>query len=316
MILALINKGVGSYGLGGTALSPSDLMLVTGNSSGGTGGITVETDPTVPSHVKTITTTNISEWNSAYGWGNHAGLYKLASYVPAWADITGKPVFTRTVDGLVPASGGSGVVRFLREDGNWAEPPSSGGSGSETDPTVPSHVKTITTGEKSNWNTAYSWGNHASVGYITQTVADGRYIRKMNQIVSASGVKDWSGLYIGTSLAYSSNSTGSTGFPSEFGATISFSWGQDAAANNGNRGRDVDLWKKNGGDELWFRGYSISSGNALSWKQFWHSGNVANPVSGTNGAATTTPTTIWVGTAAEAPAVGSRNPNTIYFLTT
>ena len=34
-----------------------------------------ETDPTVPSHVKGITTTNISNWNTAYGWGDHAGLY-------------------------------------------------------------------------------------------------------------------------------------------------------------------------------------------------------------------------------------------------
>ena len=34
-----------------------------------------ETDPTVPSWVKAITTTDIANWNSAYSWGNHAGLY-------------------------------------------------------------------------------------------------------------------------------------------------------------------------------------------------------------------------------------------------
>lgn len=37
----------------------------------------------------------------------------------------------------------------------------------ETDPTVPAHVKSITSTEKSNWNTAYSWGNHALAGYLT-----------------------------------------------------------------------------------------------------------------------------------------------------
>lgn len=31
-----------------------------------------ETDPTVPSNVKAITGTNISNWNTSYGWGNHA----------------------------------------------------------------------------------------------------------------------------------------------------------------------------------------------------------------------------------------------------
>lgn len=37
----------------------------------------------------------------------------------------------------------------------------------ETDPTVPSHVKAITTTNISNWNTAYTWGNHALAGYLT-----------------------------------------------------------------------------------------------------------------------------------------------------
>lgn len=35
----------------------------------------------------------------------------------------------------------------------------------ETDPTVPSHVKSITSLEKANWNLSYSWGNHALAGY-------------------------------------------------------------------------------------------------------------------------------------------------------
>jgi hypothetical protein len=34
-----------------------------------------ESDPTVASYIKSITATNISNWNSAFGWGNHAGLY-------------------------------------------------------------------------------------------------------------------------------------------------------------------------------------------------------------------------------------------------
>jgi len=37
------------------------------------------------------TTTDISNGNTAYSWGNHAGLYKSISYVPAWTDVTGKP---------------------------------------------------------------------------------------------------------------------------------------------------------------------------------------------------------------------------------
>jgi len=37
----------------------------------------------------------------------------------------------------------------------------------ETDPTVPAHVKSITTTEKANWDTAYGWGDHSTEGYLT-----------------------------------------------------------------------------------------------------------------------------------------------------
>jgi hypothetical protein len=63
-------------------------------------------------------TNNSANWNTAFGWGNHA----LAGYLTSFT---------------------------------------------ETDPTVPSHVKAITTTNISNWNTAYSWGNHALAGYLT-----------------------------------------------------------------------------------------------------------------------------------------------------
>jgi hypothetical protein len=40
-----------------------------------------------------ITPTLITNWNAAFDWGNHAGLYRPIGYVPDWADITGKPSF-------------------------------------------------------------------------------------------------------------------------------------------------------------------------------------------------------------------------------
>ena len=41
--------------------------------------VTDEKDPTVPAHVKAITTTNINNWNTAFGWGNHASAGYLKS---------------------------------------------------------------------------------------------------------------------------------------------------------------------------------------------------------------------------------------------
>ena len=43
-----------------------------------------------------------------------------------------------------------------------------GGGGTETDPVFSaSEAATITSTNTSNWNTAYSWGDHASAGYLT-----------------------------------------------------------------------------------------------------------------------------------------------------
>ena len=36
-----------------------------------------------------ITTTNITNWNTAFGWGNHSGLYRPITYVPTWSEVTG-----------------------------------------------------------------------------------------------------------------------------------------------------------------------------------------------------------------------------------
>ncbi len=40
-----------------------------------------------------ITNELILDWDSAYSWGNHQGLYRPISWVPAWDDITEKPIF-------------------------------------------------------------------------------------------------------------------------------------------------------------------------------------------------------------------------------
>lgn len=40
---------------------------------------------------------NSTNWNTAYSWGNHAGLYRPVTWVPTWNDVSGKPTtFTPT----------------------------------------------------------------------------------------------------------------------------------------------------------------------------------------------------------------------------
>jgi hypothetical protein len=40
-----------------------------------------------------ISRTDITNWNTAFSWGNHAGLYRPIGYVPDWSEITGIPTF-------------------------------------------------------------------------------------------------------------------------------------------------------------------------------------------------------------------------------
>lgn len=73
------------------------------------GYLTSETDPTVPAGVKAITNTQISNWDTAYGWGNHAS----AGYLTALPSHT-HPLSQITQSGAstdqVPSWNGSAWV--------------------------------------------------------------------------------------------------------------------------------------------------------------------------------------------------------------
>ena len=122
------------------------------------GYLTAETDPTVPAHVKAITQTDIANWNAgtgggggagpdpritdtqisnwdaAYGWGNHSTRGYLTS-----ASLSGYATQ-------------SWVGQNYQPKGNYLT------SFTESDPTVPSHVKSITTSDINKWNNPPSGG--------------------------------------------------------------------------------------------------------------------------------------------------------------
>ena len=87
-----------------------------------------------------ITNAGSANWNTAFGWGNHASAGYQVAGAPHDGDITGS-VFgddsTLLVDGV------AGLI------------PSSVISGTEA----------------TNWNTAYGWGDHSVAGYLTSVPA-------------------------------------------------------------------------------------------------------------------------------------------------
>ncbi len=91
------------------------------------------TDALSNSHpTSVITAIDITNWNSAFSWGNHAGLYRPIGYVPAWTEITSKPTTLTGYD--------------------------------ITDAMSTSHAANgITATNITNWNTAFNWGNHSGL---------------------------------------------------------------------------------------------------------------------------------------------------------
>jgi len=59
-----------------------------------------------------ITSTNITNWNAAYGWGNHAGLYRPITYVPVWGEIISNPFYFSS-----PAN--DQLIKFNSSSAKW-----------------------------------------------------------------------------------------------------------------------------------------------------------------------------------------------------
>jgi hypothetical protein len=160
-----------------------------------------------------FSTTDVANGVTAYGWGDHAGLYAAASHNHTSLNLTGsiyngnnnysidlkdhsdRTWFRNQVGGWVFQSGTSGDdwtqsftfylpsagstannvwAEFGQRDSNDAAAGRYRGlrivkdTGSVADGDLRAGAIYIgTTRKDQNWDTAYSWGNHASAGYIT-----------------------------------------------------------------------------------------------------------------------------------------------------
>lgn len=109
----------------------------------------------------------ISNWNTAYGWGNHASAgYLTSATLPApltsfstsaWAGTGGYPGYSFAGGNSRFGFSSSGGTVDVYADGNFYA----------TDNLYRVwHAGDFSSTNISNWNTAYGWGNHASAGYL------------------------------------------------------------------------------------------------------------------------------------------------------
>jgi hypothetical protein len=129
---------------------------------------------------------NASNWNTAFGWGNHAGLYAAASHNhTSLTGVTSIGFNAQSSDAASITTTVSGTQTFfdfnLTDDNDndwwrWRFTPSGSTvydamtlkpvSNGNADLTVSGSVYADNLAI-SNWNTAYGWGNHASAGYLS-----------------------------------------------------------------------------------------------------------------------------------------------------
>ena len=120
-----------------------------------------ETDPVFLAHPSyQITTQKISNWDTSYGWGNHASAGYLTSYTETDPIFSASEAFSITAQNKTNWNTAYG----------WGNHATAGylTTYTETDPVfLASAAAGVTTQLVSNWNTAYTWGDHGVAGYLT-----------------------------------------------------------------------------------------------------------------------------------------------------
>ena len=105
--------------------------------------------------VFTYTPPDLSDYDTAYGWGDHA----QAGYLTSESD----PVFS------VHPSAGITSAQITNWDTayNWGDHAQAG-----YQTALGTHITNITSQQVTNWDTAYGWGDHGTEGYLTDITGE------------------------------------------------------------------------------------------------------------------------------------------------
>ncbi len=134
-------------------------------------------------------TDSSSNWNTAYGWGDHSTEGYLTSYTEADPVFVASDVYDVTTADIATWDTAYG----------WGNHASAGylTSYTESDPVfAASDVYGVTTADIATWDTAYGWGNHGSVGYLTSyTETDPVFVASDVYGVTTADISTWDTAY-------------------------------------------------------------------------------------------------------------------------
>lgn len=154
----------------------------------GVPSIYTETDPIfTASPAGSILAGDITNWNTAFGWGNHA----TAGYQDALGGT-----------GIVKST--AGTISYITDNSaNWNTAFSWGNhatagyltSFTETDPVFSASAAAgVTSVLIGQWNAAYSWGDHALAGYITSE-SDPVFTASVAAGITLADTQNWDSAY-------------------------------------------------------------------------------------------------------------------------
>ena len=154
--------------------SGTPVLIVDGNAA------PTETDPVFTASASySITTSDITNWNTAYGWGDHSA----AGYLTSETD----PTFTASAAYSITTAD---ITNWNTSYG-WGDHASVGYLTAETDPIfTASDAASITATDIGNWNTAYGWGDHSTIGYLT-TETDPVFTASDAASITATDISNW-----------------------------------------------------------------------------------------------------------------------------
>jgi len=138
-----------------------------------------ETDPVFTASVASgITSSELANWNAAYNWGNHA----TAGYLTGLLSSSVGELSDVNVSG--PATGE--LLRYNASSSKWENwSPNYLTAFVESDPIFSASAAAgISNTNIVNWNTAYTWGNHQAVGYLTNIAS--QPISSLSDVSSAA----------------------------------------------------------------------------------------------------------------------------------
>ena len=131
-----------------------------------------------------------TNWNTAYGWGNHASAGYLTSVsVSGISDTT----ITSVTD--------NEVLAYDSTSSKWINQ-TAAEAGLAT---------TAQIANSSNWDTAYGWGNHASAGYLTGIT--GQSIKNLSDVYSSMSPSDGQVLTYDTTNGWQAETPAAAGDP-------------------------------------------------------------------------------------------------------